>query len=718
MDLKKYLPAFILGFLALSFQIILIREFSVHFYGNEITIGILLSFWLLWTGLGSLAASRIKFSLIKFVRLYFLVIIIFPICLIGLRLSRFALNTLPGEITGLTYIILFSMGFSFFICFPLGILFVFNTYYLKGNLSRVYMIESLGSAIAGSLVYFILIPLFSNWQVAILVAGLSAIIIFLIFRKKRNPILLIFSLILFFLFWALDFPTQKIFWSPFNLIASKDSPYGKLQVLKDKEQISLYNNCFLIYSNPDKASSEESVHFALLQNPEAKNVLLIGGGAGGSLKEILKYPNSSIDYVELDPEIIRFSKKFLPAEESRIFENPRINTYFKDGRLFLNNTQKDYDVIILNLPDPITAQINRFYTEEFFLTVKAKLSKKGIFSFRTSSAENYISPELQDYLSSLYRTLKKTFPFVEIVPGAANIFLASSQPITLEYEEISQEIEKLKLNNVYINPQLLFSRLSPLRKDFLKQKILEGEGKINQDLKPISYFFSSVLWSTQFKGLETSLLAFLSRSGKFWILDLPLILFLLFLTTAGLKRSRKSFYLIPLFVMGLSSITIEIILILAFQTFHGYIYQGLALLFSFFMLGLCLGAFSGIRKKNPRLSDLLLIQFVFLIFIFLLLTALQQQIPLFLFFVFLLLFGAACGHLFVISNRLFLQKSSNYGLGYGLDLLGSFLGALAVSSVLIPLVGLQMLTKYLFLINSFTLLFLAWGTLKPIGSRQ
>jgi len=338
------------------------------------------------------------------------------------------------------------------------------------------------------------------------------------------------------------------------------------------------------------------------------------------------------------------------------------------------------------------------------------LSKKGIFSFRTSSAENYISPQLQDYLSSLFRTLKNAFPFVEIVPGAVNIFLASSQPITLEYKEISQDIEKLELNNTYINPQLLFSRLSPLRKDSLKQKILEGKGKINHDLKPISYFFNSVLWSTQFKGLETSLLTFISRSGKFWLLDLPLILFLLFLTTAGLKRSRISLYLIPLFVMGLSSITIEIILILAFQTFHGYIYLGLALLFSFFMLGLCLGAFSGTRKKNPRLSDLLLIQFLFVIFIFLLLTALQQQIPLFLFFVFLLLFGAAC--------RLFLQKSSNYGLGYGLDLIGSFLGALVVSSVLIPLVGLQMLTRYLFLINSFTVLFLAWGTLKPRGSRQ
>jgi len=67
------------------------------------------------------------------------------------------------------------------------------------------------------------------------------------------------------------------------------------------------------------------------------------------------------------------------------------------------------------------------------------------------------------------------------------------------------------------------------------------------------------------------------------------------------------------------------------------------------------------------------------------------------------------GDLFVVSNSLFLRERKNYGLGYGLDLLGSFLGALAVSSFLIPLVGLPLLLRYLFLLNSFCILFLFGG---------
>jgi len=79
---------------------------------------------------------------------------------------------------------------------------------------------------------------------------------------------------------------------------------------------------------------------------------------------------------------------------------------------------------------------------------------------------------------------------------------------------------------------------------------------------------------------------------------------------------------------------------------------------------------------------------------------------------FLLLFGLGLlgGDLFIVSNRLFLREKRNYGLGYGLDLLGSFAGAIVVSSVLIPLVGLLPILKYLLLMNSFCLLFLAWGS--------
>jgi len=80
-----------------------------------------------------------------------------------------------------------------------------------------------------------------------------------------------------------------------------------------------------------------------------------------------------------------------------------------------------------------------------------------------------------------------------------------------------------------------------------------------------------------------------------------------------------------------------------------------------------------------------------------------------LFFLYLLALGFLGGDLFIVSNHLFLKEKKNYGLGYGLDLLGSFVGALAASSLLIPLVGLPHLLRYLFLLNSFCFLFLIGG---------
>ncbi len=709
LELKNSFPPFLLGFLALSFQIFLLREFSVHFYGNEITFGFILAAWLLWGGVGSITASKIKFSPARLIRAYYLVIILLPVCLVILRFSRFLLNILPGEITGIIPMLTSSLILSLCVSFPLGVLFVFNTHFLKGNLYQVYLMESLGSASAGLLVYLFLIPFFSNWQGAALIGAIVALMSYFTIGRKSQKLFPLAILILLLVFCLFDNPSQKIYWKPFQLIQSKDTPYGKLQVLQTEEQISLYNNNLHDFSYPNLASSEESVHFALLQKPEAENVLLIGGGAAGSLRQILKYPRTEVDYVELDPEIIRISFRFLPESEQEILRNKRIDIFYQDGRAFLVKTRNKYDMIILNLPEPATAQINRFYTKEFFLASKEKLTEKGVFSFRVPSAENYISPELQDFLSSLYHTLKQAFPFVEIVPGDTNIFLASSYPLNIEFETLNQKIEELNLQNIYVSPQLLFSRLNPLRVEMLREKVTTGKKAVNLDLSPISYFYNSVLWSTQFKGIEKAALTFFSSLRPFWLLDLPLILFIFLLIILWLKGKKSSFFLVPLAVMGFTTIVAEIIVIVSFQTLYGYLYQRIALLLTSFMAGLFLGAFHGKKRKRLDLSQMLVIQAGFILLIFLFQTTLKLNPSEIFFFLFLLILGFLGGDLFVVSNHLFLKEKKNYGLGYGLDLLGSFGGALAASSLLIPLVGLPRLLTYLLLLNSFCLLFLVGG---------
>ena len=270
--MKKHLPPFLLGFMALSFQIFLLREFSVHFYGNEIAFGFILASWLLWGGLGSIVGAKFKWEISRLPYLYYLVTLVFPACLIVLRFSRYILRTLPGEMTGLTPMLISSLVLSFFVSFPLGMAFVINAIFLKGNVTQVYLMESLGSAFGGIFVYFFCIPVFSNWQaVAVIGMAVSLLIFLAAGNKKQVPYLILFIFILL-AFSLFDSPSQKIYWKPFDMIDALDSPYGKLQVIQTHEMISLYQNSLLIYSFPNLSASEESVHFALLQRPGAKKI--------------------------------------------------------------------------------------------------------------------------------------------------------------------------------------------------------------------------------------------------------------------------------------------------------------------------------------------------------------------------------------------------------------------------------------------------------------
>jgi len=704
--LTKFLPPFLLGLLATSFQILLLREFSAYFYGNELTFGIVLASWLLWGGLGSIAASKTKLKAKNLPFVYGLVIFLFPVSLLGVRFSRFVLHLLPGELTGLTPVLLISLGLCFLISFPLGSLFVFNVSRAGGRIAQVYILESLGAAMAGFLVHWLLLPFVSPWLAASLIGAVSASLIFISNGRRSLWPYLAFILIFLGGFCLFDLPSQKIYWKPFDLIAGKDTRYGKLQVIKTQEQVSLYSNGFLVYSYPNQAAAEESVHFALLQNPEAKQALLIGGGAGGSLREMLKYPKVRVDYVELDPEIILFSQQFLTSEEKKTLGDERVHLFFRDGRSFLQKSQKKYEFIILILPEPATAQVNRFYTREFFSLVKNRLTPGGILSFTIPSAENYISPALQQFLSSLYFTLASVFPEVKVVPGDRSIFLASSHALSIDAAELCRRIAAYKLENIYVSPSFLPFRLQPLRIKYLEDKLKSGEKRINLDLIPVSFFFHSVLWSTQFRGIDSKILSSFSRLSFFWLLGLPLFLFFLLLLFFRVKKKKTSFVLTPLVVMGFTTIVVEIILLVWFQALYGYLYGRIALLLTAFMLGLLLGSLASSKIKEVSFRHLIGIQSGFLLLLGLFLAALKARPPELLVFLFLFLFGSLGGGLFIVSNRLYLNDKANYGIGYGLDLAGSFLGALATSSLLIPLVGLPLLLKYLFLLNSFCFLFL------------
>ncbi|HQI22155.1 MAG TPA: hypothetical protein PKV90_02960, partial [Candidatus Saccharicenans sp.] len=441
--------------------------------------------------------------------------------------------------------------------------------------------------------------------------------------------------------------------------------------------------------------------------PQAKNILLIGGGLNGSLELLLACPEVEVDYVELDPEIIELTRYYLP-QAAAVLTDPRITTYIEDGRHFIRRTDHRYQVIISNLPEPSSAQINRFYTVEFFALVKEKLLPDGVFSFIVPSSENYISSEQAELLASLYYSLKSIFSIVRVIPGDSNIFLASEGPIDDSDEILSQRWQQTELKTVFFRPEFLRSRLNPAKKQYLMDSIRAVERpRLNYDNHPISYFFSAVLWSKQFRGSELKVLSQLNKIRTFWLFDFPLIILLLTMLVLSLKKKASSaIYLLPLWLMGFTTMVTEVGLILAFQSKLGFIYARISLLFTMFMFGLYLGSKLAQKlKKTDSLKLLMAIQAGLVLLLVLSRLALSSEIEAIYYFL-LLMMGILGGAIFSTSNVLLLNLRASYGLGYALDLFGSFLGALLASSIFIPLLGLNLLFYLLIIMNSFGFIYL------------
>ena len=712
LGLRAGFPAFLLGFLATAFQIYLLREFSAHFYGNELTFGFVLGAWLLWGGIGSLAGPRLALRPDRLPRLYASSVALFFLSLALLRFSHRLLGILPGELTGLVPAIAFALVLALFVSFPLGLAFVLNASLLGGDAPRVYLFESLGAAVGGLAVHLLLIPRLSNWEGAAVVAAAAAAASIFAFRPSRNWPLVLGSLALAAAFARLDLPAMRSSWKPFVLAAAEDTPYGKLQVIRTGDQYSLYSNGLAVFSYPDTEAAEEAVHFALLQRPGAKDVLLIGGGVGGGCAEALKYPSVRVDCVEIDPAVIRLAERTLPADGLRALRDPRVRIVLEDGRRYLERTDRSYDAILLSLPEPATAQLNRFYTREFFRVAASRLRPAGVLSLVVPSAENYIGEDLQKFLATLDATLGGVFPRVAAVPGGRNVFLASSAPLTIDPAVLSAELARLGIRTSFVSPEMLPARLAPLRTAYLEAKIRGGPGAVNRDLVPVSYYFHAVLWAAQFRGAEARALRLLARISSFWVLDLPVVLAALLLAFLAFKGGRSpARFLVPLLVAGFTSILVEMSILIIFQARFGYVYGKISLLLSAFMAGLFAGSLAGLRRRRPGIPDLAAAQGGLVVCLLLTAGLAGASGPEALPVLSLLAFGVLGGYLFVAANRLYLAAVPHPGMGYGVELLGSFLGVVLASSFVIPLFGIPRLLGRLTALNVLALMFVLASSL-------
>ena len=744
----------LIGFTATVAQILLMRELLVVFYGNEISMGLLLASWLLWTGVGSSLFGR-KITWFADPRktmagLQALLALALPLTIFAVRSSKGIFLNVPGEILGpwpmfLTALVvlcpfcLFSGGMfaagSRLVCQETGAVPASAT-------GSVYLLEAFGSGIGGLLASLLLVRHYTSFQIAFclgllnLLAAASLIFRGPLWRKVAYAAISVVFVAGLFPFGAPWMETHSLrrLWQGFHLLASQNSSYGNLAVVETDSSRTLLENGLVLFTVPDLQAAEESVHYALLQHRAPRSVLLIGGGLNGSAAEALKHPLiERIDMVELDPKIFELGQSYFTAEMVMLQHEPRVHLRATDGRLFLKSTAETFDVIILNLPEPQTAQLNRFFTVEFFREAATKLNPGGILSFQLRASENYITPTMGSFLRCINRSLQEVFPEVTTIPGDTAHFFAAAQAgtLTVSADDLLQRLKSRHLETIYVREYYLPFRMAPDRMIEMAEQIRpRPETPVNRDFAPVAYYFDIALWSTQFNGRYRKVFAGTARVRFRWILSglTALVVIGLFILAAlRPKKLHRVSVAGCVGAMGFTLMALEVLLLLGFQAIYGYVYQQLALLVAAVMMGMALGSWLGLRSIGRRaggnrtqlrvlatvqviaaLSPLLLYGF------FLICAQTNSRAGLFLvgevlFPVAALLCGMLGGYQFPLASDLFFSARKdappqNTGSLYAVDLLGACIGAVILSAYLVPLFGFLKAALLILVLNLATAL--------------
>jgi spermidine synthase len=631
--------ALLLGGTSVIAQILLLRELVTVFYGNETAYAIILASWLFWIAAGSytinLLAGRIQNPLAWIGAIQWGIYFILPATIILTRHMKQFMHVQTGEIVGIIPMCVASYLLLAPLTVCLGAFFTLICLYSdregKGcdshgsmeAIGNIYLWESVGATLGGLLFSFILLRLLPAMHIALGVGAVNlGAGLFLCqgggLRRRRAAgqavgLAFLFLTVAAFLtgFIAeVDRWSRRVQWKGLQVVAVTDSIYGNIAMIRTGREYSLYENGLLSYTTQDSLTSEESVHFPLLEHPSPGHVLLVGNGVAGALEEILKHPSvRGVDYVELDPKVIEVSKVYLPGEYLLPLEDERVRVRYADARWLVKrvslekNDRTFYDVVVINLSDPYTALINRYYTFEFFREVNAILNAGGILALKVSSSENYLHEEARAFLRSIQTTLQAVFPDVKSIPGDTNIFLACNRDgiLTQDSHILLKRLKERRLETKYIREYYLPFKLSADRIFYIEEALRQG-GTLNRDTRPIAYLYDIVLWSTHFNSAFKNFFMKIRGVTFYHLLFFPVLVLGIGLI---LRRfSPTSAVTLSLMTTGFSEIIFQLIVILAFQTLYGYAYYKIGLIIASFMGGLVAGSLAARRIIADRPQDI------------------------------------------------------------------------------------------------------------------
>jgi spermidine synthase len=241
------------------------------------------------------------------------------------------------------------------------------------------------------------------------------------------------------------------------------SKYQKIIILEAKD-VRMYLDRQLQFSSLDERIYHEAlVHPALSMASARRNVLILGGGDGMAVREVLKYKDvKSVDLVELDPKVIAMAKrKPISVLNNRSLLSKRVKVHLQDARIFLPSNAKRYNVVIVDFPDPSDKQISKLYTKEFLQVLTKSLAPGGIIVCQSHSTED--TPRVYWSIYHTFRSLgMNTKSYYTYVPsfGDWGFHVASYKELNPARIKVSVPTQTLpkKITSLFNLPKELLAK--------------------------------------------------------------------------------------------------------------------------------------------------------------------------------------------------------------------------------------------------------------------
>ena len=265
-----------------------------------------------------------------------------------------------------------------------------------------------------------------------------------------------------------------------------------------------YGRCLILDNEFQSAEADEFiyhealVHPSFILHPCIERVLIIGGGEGATLREVLRYKSvKRVVMVDIDEEMIACAKKYLPSFHMGSFDDSRLELVIEDGRKYLERTNEQFDAIVIDVNDPLEGGPSyMLFTIEFYKIIIKKLTTDGILVVQSGAASIAENDVFTGICNTLSKVFPHVFPYVTYIPSYAlqwGFVMATRNPGNLDItgEEIDDRINSRITGALRfydsITHHALFNLPKYLRSDVKKQtRIISDKDPLTEHYPGIS----------------------------------------------------------------------------------------------------------------------------------------------------------------------------------------------------------------------------------------